>query len=145
MIKYSLVCDAAHEFESWFRDSEAFDKQHKRGFVTCPHCGSAKVGKAIMAPAVARTDRPVAGADEGVVLLDEKQVELREKLRELRAQIEANSDDVGENFPEEARKMHEGEAPERSIRGRASLAETKALLEEGIPVLPLPGLPEDRN
>lgn len=144
MIKYSLVCDAAHEFESWFRDSEAFETQAKRGFVTCPDCGSAKVGKAIMAPAVARTDRPAAGG-EGVALLDEKQIELREKLRELRAQIEANTDDVGEKFPEEARKMHEGVAPERSIRGRASLAETKALLEEGIPVLPLPGLPEDRN
>lgn len=144
MIKYSLACDGGHVFESWFRDSDGYEKQAKRGFVSCPDCGSTQVQKTIMAPAVARKDR-AEPAGEAVTLLDDKQVELREKLRELRAQIEASTDDVGERFPEEARKMHEGAAPERSIRGRASLAETKALLEEGIPVLPLPGLPEDRN
>lgn len=149
MIKYSLVCDGAHEFESWFRDSEAFEKQAKRGLVSCPTCGSIKVGKAVMAPSVARTDRApsVAAAtpSDGVALLDPAHKELREKLRELHRQIEANSVDVGEKFPEEARRMHEGAAPERSIRGQASLAEAKALLEEGIPVLPIPGLPDERN
>ena len=155
MIKYSLVCDAAHEFESWFPGSESYEEQARRGFVECPHCQSTKVSKAIMAPNVARKDRDAAPAEpaapappaapQPVALLDEKQQHLRAMIRDLHEKIVASSDDVGESFPEEARKMHEGETPARSIRGKASFEEARALLEDGIPVLPIPDLPEERN
>ena len=131
MIKYSLVCESGHEFESWFPSSDAFDTQAKRGFVTCPACNSARVSKAIMAPNIARKDRPEqrppveqpvaapAPADpspQPMALLDEKAAALREAVRELRTKILADSVDVGDKFPEEARKIHDGDAPARSKR-----------------------------
>ncbi len=162
MIKYALVCDKAHEFESWFRDSAAYDVQARRGLVACPFCDSTRVGKAIMAPSVTGTRdfaRPVETETEAaspaapapepppapVTLLDERHQRLRAMIREVRAQIMANSDDVGRSFPQEARAIHEGEAPARSIYGRASGEEIQELLEDGISILPMPGLPEERN
>jgi hypothetical protein len=156
MIKYALVCDAAHEFESWFPGSESYEEQARRGFVACPFCQSINVSKAIMSPNVARKDREAAPADapaaapapaapQPVALLDEKQQHLRSLMRELREKIVATSDDVGDAFPEEARKIHDGETPARSIRGKASFEEARSLLDEGIPVLPIPDLPEERN
>ena len=167
MIKYSLVCDKTHEFESWFSDSEAFDTQARRGLVECPYCRSTKISKAIMAPRIARTDRgapkaaaraqgepdnnAVAPATEApaqpqrVVLLDERQQALRAMIHELHRKIVENSTDVGTRFPEEARKMHQGDIPQSSIYGQASLEEAKALVEEGVPVMPIPTLPEERN
>ena len=148
MIKYALACEQAHEFESWFPSSEAFETQRKRGFVTCPFCNSAKVEKQIMAPSVARTDKALtAPAPEAqpVAILSEKERELRAALRALREHVMKNAEDVGKDFVEEARKMHYGETEERSIYGEADLAEARALLEEGIDVLPLPVVPDDRN
>jgi hypothetical protein len=148
MIKYALACEQAHEFESWFPSSEAFETQRKRGFVTCPFCNSAKVEKQIMAPSVARTDKAAkAPAPEAqpVTVLSERERELRAALRALREHVMKNAEDVGKGFVEEARKMHYGETEERSIYGEANLAEAKALLEEGIDVLPLPVVPDDRN
>lgn len=148
MIKYALACEQAHEFESWFPSSEAFETQRKRGFVTCPFCNSAKVEKQIMAPSVARTDKaPKVPAPEAqpVAVLSERERELRAALRALREHVMKNAEDVGKGFVEEARKMHYGETEERSIYGEADLAEAKALLEEGIDVLPLPIVPDDRN
>jgi hypothetical protein len=155
MIKYALVCDASHDFESWFPGSESYEEQARRGFVECPVCRSTNVAKAIMSPNIARKDRDAAPADvdapalpaapQPVALLDEKQQHLRAMMRELHETIVATSDDVGESFPEEARKMHDGETPARSIRGKASFEEARSLLEEGIPVLPIPDLPEERN
>ncbi|WP_262271996.1 MULTISPECIES: DUF1178 family protein [Microvirga] len=148
MIKYALACEQAHEFESWFPSSDAFETQRKRGFVTCPFCNSAKVEKQIMAPSVARTDRApkVAAPDtQPVTVLSERERELRAALRALREHVMKNAEDVGKGFVEEARKMHYGETEERSIYGEADLAEAKALLEEGIDVLPLPVVPDDRN
>jgi hypothetical protein len=158
MIKYALVCENGHDFESWFSDSEAYEKQAKRGFVECPHCASTKVQKALMAPAVSTSKRrarneafaqvPAAVATEAaqpVALLDEKQVALREALRELHAKITENTVDVGAQFSDEARRMHLGEAPTRAIRGQATIAEAKELWDEGIPVLPVPSLPDERN
>ncbi|MBM1173984.1 DUF1178 family protein [Microvirga arabica] len=148
MIKYALACEQAHEFESWFPSSEAFETQRKRGFVTCPFCDSAKVEKQIMAPSVARTGKaPDAPAPEPqpVAVLSERERELRAALRALREQVMKNAENVGKGFVEEARKMHFGETEERSIYGEADLAEAKALLEEGIDVLPLPIVPDDRN
>jgi hypothetical protein len=167
MIRYALVCDKSHEFESWFQNSGAFDKQVKRGLVTCPMCGSTKVEKAIMAPKLARTDTdaaemrtamaaetesaadatPVAAPEEKapVAMLSPQEQEFRKKLKELRDHLTQNSDNVGQRFPEEARKMHYGEIEHRSIYGEASPDEAKALAEEGVPFHPLPILPDERN
>ncbi|WP_201830724.1 DUF1178 family protein [Microvirga zambiensis] len=148
MIKYALACEQAHEFESWFPSSEAFETQRKRGFVTCPFCDSPNVEKQIMAPSVARTDKaPPAPMPEAqpVAVLTDRERELRAALRALREHVMKNAEDVGKGFVEEARKMHFGETEERSIYGEADLAEARALLEEGIDVLPLPVVPDDRN
>ena len=148
MIKYALACDQSHEFESWFPSSEAYELQLTRGFVTCPFCNSAKVEKQIMAPSVARTDKALpapALEAQPVAILSEKERELRAALRALREHVMKNAEDVGKGFVEEARKMHHGETEERSIYGEADLAEARALLDEGIDVLPLPVVPDDRN
>jgi hypothetical protein len=162
MIKYSLVCDKGHEFESWFADSDAFDTQAKRGFVECPHCRSTKVAKAIMAPRIGRSGKGAPAADvrtpdsgaraadapappQQVALLDERQQAVRAMIHELHRRIVETSTDVGTRFPQEARKMHEGEIPHRSIYGQATLEEARALVEDGVPVMPIPALPEERN
>ena len=152
MIKYALACDKGHSFESWFADSAAYDKQAKRGLVTCPQCGSAKVEKAIMAPRVsgARTrsdsqEITVAPEKAPVAVMSPVEQELRAKLKELREHIVKNADNVGEKFPEEARKIHYGETEHRSIYGVASIEDAKELAEEGIDVHPIPLLPDERN
>jgi hypothetical protein len=162
MIRYALACDKKHEFESWFQNSEAYDKQVKRGLIACPVCGSAKVEKAIMAPRLARSDveAPPAPAAEAtsaepavatpeektpVAMLSPQEQEFRKKIKELRDHLTRDSDNVGARFPDEARKMHYGEIEHRSIYGEASPDEAKALAEEGIPFHPLPILPDERN
>jgi hypothetical protein len=155
MIRYALVCDKGHSFESWFKNAAAYDSQRKRALVTCPSCGSAEVEKAIMAPSVARTDKPRSAAPQAepspadtgapVALVSERERELRQKLRELREHLLRDSVDVGSAFPEEARRMHYGEAEHRSIHGQASLEEAKAMAEEGIPFHALPVIPDERN
>ena len=161
MIRYSLVCDKGHDFESWFADSTAYDKQAKRKLVACPHCGSAKVDKAIMAPRLAgsKTGKPPVeappveapaaapepAAPAPVAMLSPQERELRSKLKELRDHLTKNADNVGKKFPEQARKMHYGEVEHRSIYGEASPEDAKALAEEGIEFHPLPILPNDRN
>jgi hypothetical protein len=142
MIKYALACDKGHSFESWFPDSGSYDVQAKRGLIACPECNSSRVSKAIMAPAIATSHKAAAGP---VALLDERQQRLREMARHLRKEIIANTDDVGAKFPEEARAIHDGDAPARSIRGQATLEEARALIEEGVGVLPLPFLPDEIN
>lgn len=162
MIRFSLVCDQGHEFESWFRDSAAYDDQAERGLLSCAHCASTKVGKAIMAPRVARTDRQtgerdrqggdrdreapmVPAAPQPVALTSPEEQALRAKVRELHAMLTAKSDYVGDKFAAEARKMHEGEIERRTIHGEASGEDLRELIEDGIEVLPLPMLPDDRN
>jgi hypothetical protein len=144
MIKYALGCAEGHKFESWFPDSAAYEKQRKRGLVACPECGSVEVEKAIMAPAVVGGERVVA-ATQGEGLIDDKRRHAREMIARLRHEIEANTDDVGAKFPEVARAIHQGDEPERAIRGQASLAEAKALLEEGVGVMPVPALADELN
>jgi hypothetical protein len=158
VILYSLVCHKGHDFESWFANSAAYDKQVKRGLVSCPLCGSAKVEKAIMAPRLARRDKstPILASAEGsapaaaeaptpVAMISPQEQEFRKKLKELRDHLTANADNVGKKFPEEARKMHYGETEHRSIYGEASPQDAKDLHEEGIEVHPLPMLPDERN
>ncbi|MGH1591621.1 DUF1178 family protein [Methylobacterium phyllosphaerae] len=150
MIRYSLVCEAGHGFESWFPSSESYDAQAERGLVTCPVCDSAKVAKALMVPNVARTDRgrapaPPAKTDAPVTMIAEPERQVRAMLRAFREHVVANSEHVGARFPEEARKIHYGEAEGRSIYGEASPAEARALMDEGIEVAAIPVLPDDRN
>jgi hypothetical protein len=157
MIRYTLACERRHEFESWFANSSAYDKQAKRGLVACPICGSTKVEKAIMAPRLARTDAPIdvpeapaapAAAPEipaPVAMISPQERELRTKLRELRDHLTKNAENVGRKFPDEARKMHYGDIEHRSIYGEASPQEAKELHEEGVEFHPLPVLPDERN
>ena len=173
MIRYALVCEKHHEFESWFANSAAYDKQVKRGLVTCPTCGSAKVEKALMVPRLARSDvsshreerheksqeanrgppaqqsataAPDAAANPApVAMMTPQEQELRRKLRELRDHLVKNAENVGPRFSEEARRMHYGETEHRSIYGVASAKDAEALLEEGIAFSALPVLPDDRN
>jgi hypothetical protein len=160
MIRYTLVCAEGHQFESWFADSAAYDKQAKRKLVTCPHCGSAKVEKAIMAPrlsAARKKGRALIEAEASspaletppapapVAMVSPQEQAFRAKLKELRDHLTKNADNVGAKFPEEARKMHYGEAEHRSIYGVASPEEARDLAEEGIEFHPLPVLPEERN
>jgi hypothetical protein len=155
MIRYTLSCERGHEFESWFQNSAAYDKQAKRGLVTCPLCNSAKVEKAIMAPRLARTDvaeptpppaaQPATPAKNPVAMMSPPERELRQKLKELRDHVTKNATNVGAKFPEEARKIHYGETEHRSIYGEASREEAKALHEEGIEFHPLPILPDEFN
>jgi hypothetical protein len=150
MIKYTLICDKKHEFESWFAGSDAYDKQAKRGFVTCPACGSSKVEKAIMAPRLSGTRKGKQRAAEApaaspVAMLSPQEQELRTKLKELREHITKNADYVGQKFPEEARKMHYGDIEHRSIYGEASLEAAKELHDEGIELHAIPTLPDEKN
>ncbi|HEY3622414.1 MAG TPA: DUF1178 family protein [Roseiarcus sp.] len=145
MIKYALGCAEGHAFESWFPDSAAYDKQRKRGFVACPECGSTRVDKAIMAPAVVGGDRAAAVETGPEIVVDDRRRQAREFFVRMRREIEANTDDVGAKFPQVARAIHLGDEPERAIRGRASLAEAKSLLEDGVGVLPLPMLEDELN
>jgi hypothetical protein len=147
MIKYALTCEHDHSFESWFDGSEAYDKLRKRGLVECPVCGSTRVGKQIMTPAVQAKGRDVVApeAPQEIPLVAGEDAKLRQALKELHAHVQANTEDVGSKFADEARKIHYGETEERAIRGRASFEEAKGLAEEGIGFHPLPPLPEDRN
>jgi hypothetical protein len=142
LIKYTLSCDGGHSFDGWFSSSADFDRQAELGLVSCPVCGSASVAKELMAPSVSTSRKK----DEAkVLMMDQARKEAVAKIRELVTAIRENSDDVGEKFPEEARKIHYGEAEERGLIGKATADEARALLEEGIEIAPLPVLPDDVN
>lgn len=128
MIRYTLRCANAHEFESWFRSAEAFDALSAAGEVACPSCGVSDVGKAVMAPRVGSATKPPAAPGP----------EVPAKLRQA---VEANAEYVGGNFAREARAIHGGESPERSIWGEARPEEARALVEDGVPIAPLPFKP----
>ncbi|MGX1098358.1 DUF1178 family protein [Amorphus sp. MBR-141] len=155
MIRYSLTCDARHGFEAWFRSAEDCDRQLADGILTCPACGSGAIDRALMAPAIARTAKaprlaeppPAPDPEQTQALLPQnpKLAQMAAALKELRDRITANADDVGERFPEEARRIHYGESEARGIYGQASAEEAAALVEEGVEVMPLPMLPDDRN
>jgi hypothetical protein len=152
MIRYRLKCEKHHEFEGWFTNSAAFDRQAKRGLVTCPRCGTHKVQKALMTPGIAKGAKrkrsepaPAAQAAAQEIHRLAAHGELAAAMRKLRTEIEAKSEYVGPRFPEEARKIHYEEVPARGIYGEATREEAKALSEEGIEFFPLPILPEDQN
>jgi hypothetical protein len=142
MIRFSLRCEAGHEFEAWFSRNADFEDQQARDLVACPHCGSAKVAKALMAPQVA-TSR--AREEKKTLAMHGAQAEQLAKIKEMVRAIRDSSEDVGERFPEEARKIHYGEAEERGIIGKADAEEARALIEEGIALAPLPVFPDEAN
>jgi hypothetical protein len=139
VINYSLHCSQGHRFEAWFKSAAAFDEQKARGIVSCAQCGDMHVEKAPMAPAVARTD------SERVTVSSSHPdaIRFRELLREYRRKVMSSSENVGDRFAEEARKIHFEEAEARGIYGEATRDEVAALLEDGIDFLPLPDVGED--
>jgi hypothetical protein len=155
MIRYSLTCAETHSFDSWFADAAAYEALQRAGQVTCPVCGSARVEKALMAPAVRPARRAAAAqgpaqlpAEAGAGTrpsLSEPASEIEAKLAELRRQVEANSEYVGMGFAAEARRIHDGEAPERPIYGEARPDEARRLIEDGVPVAPLPFRPSRKT
>lgn len=136
MIRYALTCPERHEFDSWFQSAEAYDRLRASGHVNCAICGSGEIEKLLMAPSV----RPArnAAAQSGALSTPSSAVE--EALAAMRRAVEENSDYVGMNFAAEARAIHDGDAPQRSIYGEAHIDEAKRLLEDGISVAPLPYL-----
>lgn len=169
MIQYSLKCAEGHSFDSWFQSAAAFDKLAAAGMVSCAVCGGTEVKKAIMAPRVRpgrkavsavgepepKTAEPAApsppassapapapaAASRGPGLLSRPTGEVEKAIAELRRKVEETSDYVGGDFVREARAMHLGEAPERAIHGEAKLEDARELIEEGVPVMPLPFRP----
>lgn len=157
MIKYSLRCADGHAFESWFASAAAYDALEEAGRLSCAVCGGGGVGKAPMAPRV-RTDAPGRAPSEASVpeaptpdadatgtpapsALSRPASAREAALAELRRRVEAGSEDVGRRFAAEARAIHDGEAPARAIRGEATGAEARALVQDGVPILPLPFAP----
>jgi hypothetical protein len=144
MIRYALVCDHDHEFEGWFAASADFDAQSGRGLIACPTCASSSVRKQIMAPAVAgakkRGEIKVGdGAPDG------RRQMMMEAMAHVRRHVEENFDYVGDTFAREARAIHEGKSEDRGIYGEATPAEVKGLVEDGVPVAPLPPEPAKKS
>ena len=142
LINYSLQCEEEHGFEGWFSSSNDFDRQKLAGLVTCPHCDSKNVSKMLMAPNVT-TGRQKERTQ--AVVMDTMRRDMIAKIKDAVKEIRANADDVGERFPEEARKIHYGETEARGIIGQASPDEAQALTEEGIEIAALPVFPEDQH
>lgn len=133
MIRFHLKCDQNHAFDSWFQSGDAFDKLVAAGMVTCTSCGSRKVTKSIMAPAVSTSSEITAP------------MPTENAIATLRDKIEATSDYVGTGFVKEARDMHDGVVPERPIYGEANLKDAKKLVDDGIPIVPLPFMPRKKT
>jgi len=132
MIRYTLSCKNDHSFDSWFQSADAFEKLQRAHLITCETCGSKDVTKTIMAPAIPK---------KANALSDEKKT----KIEELRDHVEANADYVGNSFYTEAKAMHDGDKPDRAIYGQADAKQAKALIDDGVPVLPLPFIPKKQS
>ena len=148
MIHYDLICEDGHEFDGWFSNSAAFDEQLHNGLVTCVHCGSANVEKQLMAPGIpVRGNRKSEPAAKPILAatVDPRQQKVVQLMRELRKAVEENAEYVGDNFAEEARKIHYEEAEKRGIYGETTAQDAEELIEEGIEIHPLPILPEEGN
>jgi hypothetical protein len=156
MIHYQLCCDAEHEFDGWFKDSDNFDRQAARKLINCPVCASTKIRRALMAPGIRKKGAaaPVIDADthlptpppQAPTLANQKAGgimpdQVRAALLKLRAEVEKNCDYVGPNFAEEARRIHNGESQPRGIYGESTEAEAEALADDGIGVAQIPWLP----
>ncbi len=141
MIKFSLKCAQDHRFDSWFQSADAFDTLAARGMVGCAVCGDTDIEKTIMAPSVQAGRARPALREDGKGQLSAPASPAEQALADMRRKIEANSEYVGTDFAHEAREMHEGASPTRPIHGEARLAEARKLLEDGVPIMPLPFRP----
>lgn len=145
MIQYTLKCAEGHRFESWFQSAIAYDKLAAAGMVSCAICGGTEVDKAIMTPRVRPARKATKPETPEPGPLSAPQSPAEQALAEMRRKVEENSDYVGMNFAREARAMHEGETPERPIHGEARTDEARALIEDGVPVAPLPFMPNRKT
>ena len=141
MIRFSLSCDNDHAFDGWFRDGEDFERQRKRGLVSCPVCHSVRVEKALMAPAVSTGRKQ----DKIALAMGEEQRKALAKLKAMADEARKNADYVGDKFAEEARRIHFGETEPRGIYGEATADEARGLIEDGVEFVPLPSFPDDQN
>jgi hypothetical protein len=141
LIRFTLACEHDHEFEGWFRSSDDFEKQKKRGLIDCPECGSHRIDKTLMAPAVSTSRK----REKMALAMSAEQRRVMGEIKALSEKLRENADYVGEKFAEEARKIHFGETEARGIYGEASPEEAKSLVEDGVPFMPLPVFPDDRN
>ena len=141
MIKYALACDQGHPFEGWFSESSDYDDQRNRDAIECPYCGSRLIAKQIMAPAIAGTKAQSGGIDA----TPQMRAMMMEAMGKVRAHVEENFDYMGDSFAAEARAIHEGRSEERGIYGEATPTEVKSLVEDGVPVAPLPPAPAKKT
>ena len=151
MIRYALLCEQDHPFESWFDNSAAFDKLQQATLIECPHCGSKKIRKALMTPQIGGTRANKGTQDKNSLTMSEDknlqilQREAVELARKIRDHVEKNADNVGDEFASEARKIHFEEVEPHNIFGQATRQEVVELIDDGIDIAPLPSLPEDEN
>ena len=151
MIRYDLKCENGHCFDAWFASGGGFDALLRKDLVSCPHCGSVRVDKQLMVPGISAKSntKPETNAGIGTEMAlagnDAMAQEVRASIRKLHAHVRENAENVGDRFAEEARKIHYEEKPARSIYGKATPDEAESLIKEGVDVLPLPDLPEDKN
>ena len=143
MIQFTLKCANDHQFDSWFQSGTAFDKLHASGMVSCSVCGTTQVNKAMMAPRVSTTDK--AALPPTKPTLTEPASPAEQALAELKKYVEKNSDYVGRDFAKEARAIHTGDAPQRPIWGETRGDEAKKLIEDGVPIAPLPFTPTRKS
>ena len=141
MISFSIVCENDHDFEAWFRNGDDFDAQRRRKLIGCPACGSTKVEKALMAPAVSTGRRK----EKMALAIGTEQRKAMAKLKELTEKLKQGADYVGDKFADEARKIHFGETEARGIYGEATVDEARSLHEDGVEFLPLPNIPDEQN
>lgn len=144
MIRYALSCEDGHEFDSWFATAESFEALSVSGHLACPECGGTEIAKTLMAPGIRSSRTKTAAPPTDDTPLSAPRNAREAALTEMRRKIESESDYVGVNFVAEARAMHDGTKPTRSIYGEARLDEAKRLIEDGVPVAPLPFRPRSR-
>ena len=141
MIKYALVCGQGHLFEGWFSASADYDDQKARDLIGCPVCGTSDIAKQIMAPAVTGTRAQTGGVDAS----PQMRAMMMEAMGRVRAHVEENFDYMGDRFADEARAIHEGRSEERGIYGEATPNEVRDLVQDGVPVAPLPPAPPKKD
>lgn len=145
MIRYSLSCSNAHSFESWFKSAAAFDDLKSAGMVACPVCSDSHIEKSLMAPQVRPARKVATPPAKTEPMAAGQPADMETAIKAIREHVEANSDYVGDRFAEEARSMHLGEVPERSIYGEVPRDEAKKLIDDGVPALPLPFVPKQKT
>jgi hypothetical protein len=160
MIHYQLYCGQGHEFDGWFANSTAFEDQLEQKLVACPFCQDVRVQRALMAPAIGRKSNrdpetpvetlpqpvtPQSAAPTDLLAVPEQAMQMMDVLQQIRTEVEKTCDYVGDDFAEEARKIHYGETDARGIYGETSLDEAQELIEEGIAIAPLPLMPKTQN